>query len=183
MTAIAGAAEPPIVDSRIAALWTHWLRARGGRRMPTRQAIDPLAIPLTLPLLYLYDFDAASGRFFCRIAGEEVQAGSGIRGTRRHLDELFPESAAPAIAARFRRVVEGPAIVYACGLMRSAAGHVMPIERLVLPLSDTGAAATGLVGATLYRRGEALDALADPRPALAEEQYFTLPEGGPPDPG
>jgi hypothetical protein len=178
MKPIAAEADLPIVDPRIAALWKHWLQGRAGRSMPARQAIDPMAIRLTLPLLYLYDFEPASGRFFCRVAGEDVQAGSGIRGIRRYLDELFSPEAASTIAARYRRVVQGPAILYARGLMRSVAGHVMPIERLVLPLSDTGDAPTGLVGATHYRRDDAVHALVEPDTPLAEEQYLGLPAAG-----
>ncbi|MCC7048103.1 MAG: PAS domain-containing protein [Alphaproteobacteria bacterium] len=164
----------PIQDGRIAALWRHWLAVRGGRAMPARQDIDPMALGPTLPHLYIYDFERQSGRFFCRLAGEEIQAGSGIRGSRRYLDEMFPAEIAAPIVARYRRVVDGPSIVYARGPMRSAAGHVMPIERLVLPLSGDGTAANGLIGSTLYRREEALSALLEP-PPLAPESFFALP--------
>lgn len=167
----------PIADDRIAALWRHWLKVRGGRAMPARQDIDPMALGPTLPHLYIYDFERGPGRFFCRLAGEEIQAGSGIRGSRRYLDEMFPPAIAAAIALRYRRVIDGPAIVYARGLMRSAAGHIMPIERLVLPMSADGTTANRLIGSTLYRREEALNMLLDP-PPLAPERFVALPSPG-----
>lgn len=166
---------PPIVDPRIALMWRHWLAARGDKAMPSRRAIDPTAILGALPILYMYDFLPASGRFFCRLAGEEIQAGSGVRGVKKHLDELFPPEIGAVIQRRYRRVVDTPCLVYANGLMRTIVGLVMPIERLVLPLSDDGGTANGLIGATVYRRDQALHDLASRNSKLIEERFLPLP--------
>ena len=172
------AAAPPIADPRIALIWRHWLGARGGKAMPSRRAIDPTAILGALPILYLYDYLPESGRFFCRLAGEEIQAGSGVRGVKKHLDELFPPEIGAIIQRRYRRVVDTPCMVYAHGLMRTIVGMVMPIERLVLPLSDDGVAANGLIGATVYHRDEALHDLAARNSKLIEENFLPLPAMG-----
>ena len=169
-------APPPIADPRIALMWRHWLAARGGKAMPSRRAIDPTAIAGALPILYMYDYLPASGRFFCRLAGEEIQAGSGVRGVKKHLDELFPPEVGAIIERRYRRVVDTPCVVYAHGLMRTIAGIVMPIERLVLPLSDDGVAAKGLIGATVYDRDQALHDLAARNTKLIEERFLPLPQ-------
>ncbi len=166
---------PPIADPRIALMWRHWLAARGGKAMPSRRAIDPTAILGALPILYMYDYLPESGRFFCRLAGEEIQAGSGVRGVKKHLDELFPSEVGATIQRRYRRVVDTPCMVYAHGLMRTIVGMVMPIERLVLPLSDDGVTANGLIGATVYNRDQALHDLAARNTKLIEERFLPLP--------
>lgn len=164
-----------IVDPRIDAMWRHWLGVRNGRPMPARRAIDPTAIPQALPVLYMYDYIAETGRFFCRLAGEEIQLGSGVRGVKKYLDELFPPEVGVGIQKRYRRVVDTPCLVYANGLMRTIVGLVMPIERLVLPLSDDGVTANGLIGATIYKRDQALHVLAERNPTLVQESYLGLP--------
>ncbi|MBL8707247.1 MAG: PAS domain-containing protein [Rhodospirillales bacterium] len=165
----------PIADPRIALVWRHWLAVRSGRTMPPRRAIDPTAILGALPILYMYDYLPDSGRFFCRLAGEEIQAGSGVRGVKKHLDELFPPETGAIIERRYRRVVDTPCMVYANGLMRTIVGMVMPIERLVLPLSDDGVVANGLIGATVYDRDQALHDLAARNSKLIEERFLPLP--------
>ncbi len=159
-------------------MWRHWLQVRGGKAMPSRRAIDPTAIPSALPILYMYDYLGDSDRFFCRLAGEEIQAGSGVRGVKKHLDELFAPEIGAIIAARYRRVVDTPCMVYANGLMRTIVGMVMPIERLVLPLSDDGVTANGLIGATVYDRDQALHDLAARNSKLIQENFLPLPAAG-----
>jgi len=166
---------PPIADLRIALMWRHWLAARGDRAMPSRRAIDPTAILSALPIVYMYDYLPESGRFFCRLAGEEIQAGSGVRGVKKHLDELFPPEVGQIIQRRYRRVVDTPCMVYAHGLMRTIVGMVMPIERLVLPLSEDGTVANGLIGATVYHREEALHDLAARSTRLVQGTFLPLP--------
>lgn len=168
----------PIADPRIALMWRHWLAARGGKAMPSRRSIDPTAILGALPIVYMYDYLPESGRFFCRLAGEEIQAGSGVRGVKKHLDELFPPEIGAIIQRRYRRVVDTPCLVYANGLMRTIVGVVMPIERLVLPLSDDGVTANGLIGATVYDRDQALHDLAARNTKLIAEQFLPLPPTG-----
>lgn len=146
--------------------------------MPPRRAIDPVQIPRALPILYMYDYLPESGRFYCRLAGEEIQAGSGVRGVKKHLDELFPPEVGDPIQRRYRRVVDTPCLAYAQGLMRTIVGVVMPIERLVLPLSDDGIVANGLIGATVYRRDQALHDLAARHAPLIEDSFLPLPPAG-----
>ncbi|MCC7049742.1 MAG: PAS domain-containing protein [Alphaproteobacteria bacterium] len=59
-------------DPRLDGLWRHWLAARKGRLMPARRSIDPIAMPMALPHLFLDDFHADTGRFHCRLSGEEI---------------------------------------------------------------------------------------------------------------
>ncbi len=141
-----------VSDARLAALWRHWLAARGGHAMPSRTAIDPAAIVNVLPYIYVYDFRSDSGRFFNRFAGEHIYNTSGVRGGRRFLDELFTLPVSETIRGWFMRVVGIPSVAHMGVAVKYASGDEIPGERLILPLSSDGRTADGLIGASVYSR-------------------------------
>jgi len=173
----------PLADPRLVALWRQWLVARGSRLMPSRRAIDPTGMPQTLPHLFVYDYDRAADRFFCRLAGEEINIGAGTNCTRRHLEEIFPPHIVAALRERYGRVVHAPTLAHMHGVIYMVNDVRVPGERLLLPLSEDGITATGLIGGAVYHRPATLPSgvLAD-EPVVAAS-FPGLPPAGwmPPD--
>ncbi len=165
----------PIQDKRLVALWHHWLGARAGRAMPSRRAIDPTAMPATLPHLFIYDYDAATRRFFCRLAGEEINVTAGTNCSRRYFDEIFPPAIVAIVGERYRQVVSVPTIAHMRGTIMMANGMRVPGERLLLPLSDDGTVADGLIGGSIYQRPAAFEAGAWMDEPLVEAVFPGLP--------
>ena len=169
---------PPIGDPRLAALLQHWLSVRNGKAMPARRDVDPSRIPAVLAYLFIYDYHADTDRFFCRLAGEEIFAAAGVHGARRFLEELFVPPTLERVRARYSRVVKTPVVIHTKGLMRVASGYRIPGERLVLPLASDGSTADGLIGATIYRRNEAMSPMQSMKAPLADEVPFAVPPPG-----
>jgi hypothetical protein len=166
---------PPIGDRRLTALWQHWLAVRGGKAMPARRGIDPAHIPTLLPFLFVYDYHPDTSRFFCRLAGEEIFAAAGIHGAKKFIEELFQSPTLERVRERYRRVVLTPSVIHTRGLLRVASGYRIPGERLVLPLASDGVTPDGLIGATIYRRNEALSPMQAMNAPLAPEQMYAVP--------
>lgn len=164
-----------IQDKRLVALWHHWLGARGGRAMPSRRAIDPTAMPASLPHLFVYDYDPTAGRFFCRLAGEEINVVAGTACSRRYFDEIFPPAIVAIVGERYRCVVTTPTLAHMRGTIRMVNGMRVPGERLLLPLSDDGTVGDGLIGGSIYQRPEALQAGAWLDEPLVEAVFPGLP--------
>lgn len=143
-----------IADPTLLALYRHWLQARGTRAMPGRKQIDPMAIQATLPNLFLYDYDAAAqdgaGRFYCRLAGEQINAMVGTVCSKRYLDQIFQSPVLEVVHQRYREVVTTPTVFFMHGVVRMANGLSVPGERVILPLASDGATGDGLVGASVY---------------------------------
>lgn len=165
-------------DPRLDALWRHWLAARAGRRMPSRRSIDPTAMPATLPHLFLYDFDAATGRFYCRLSGEEINLVVGINCSHRFLDEMFPPPIFAVVNDRYTHIVRTPTMAHMRGTINMANGASVPGERLILPLSDDGVVATGLIGGSIYRLPAAFTAGTWVNEPLVETRFRELPPAG-----
>ena len=167
---------PPIGDQRLVALWQHWLDRRGGKAMPSRRDIDPSRVPAILSYLFIYDYHPDTGRFYCRLAGEEIYAAAGVHGAKRFIEELFVSPTLERVRERYRRVVLTPAVIHTKGLMRVASGYRIPGERIVLPLARDGATSDGLIGATIYRRSESLSPMQAMDTPLASEQSYAVPK-------
>lgn len=195
----AAAFDLPIVDPTLRALYRHWLVARGDRPMPARRAIDPMAIGETLANLFLYTYDAAApsapggapggatggapgggqGRFYCRLAGEQINQLVGTVCSKRFLDQIFQPAVFQVVHQRYRAVVTRPTILHMHGVVKMANGLKVPGERLVLPLSDDGVAGDALVGAAVYH----LSLPGQPVAAWVGEDFVSISEPGLPPVG
>ena len=143
-----GAARPPcrpptvIDDAILSWTWAYWDRLRADRPMPLPAAIDPLDIrPDVLPQMMLTDVLEGARRFRFRLFGTGLADAAGFDQTGLHLDEL--------------RVTEDYR-AYLIGLFNDVCGQALPLftvsdflrderytmatKRLMLPLSDDGAA-------------------------------------------
>lgn len=146
--------------------------------MPGRTAIDPAAIVDVLPYIFVYDFQAESGRFLNRFAGEHIYNTAGVRGGNRFLDELFTLPVAQTIRGWFVRVVGIPSVAHMGVAVRYANGDEVPGERLILPLSSDGFVADGLIGASIYGREMGLMAGKWVDVSKVEADYRRLPPPG-----
>ncbi len=164
-----------VEDPRLDALWRHWLAARAGRPMPARRSLDATAMPATLPHLFLYEFQPDSGRFYCRLSGAEINLVVGRTCARHYLDELFTPPVFAVVVERYSRVVRTPTLAYMRGIINMANGFRVPGERLILPLSDDGKVANGLIGGAIYRLPEAFTASTWVHEPLIEAQFNSLP--------
>ena len=128
-----------------------WDGARAGRRFPAWRNIDPVALAPHLPILWAWRWDKAQQTFIGRLAGEAIldAVGPGFRGTR--LQDFFESPRAEMVMARYRRVIDEPALMYNQGFIFSLSGGTGTGERVALPLAEDGVHPDGLLGATVYR--------------------------------
>ena len=129
----------------------HWNAVRAMRRMPGWRDIDPAAIKVYLPMVWAWRWDASLGTFVGRLAGEDIIAVLGTNPRGKRLAECFPAKAVDAVLARYRRIIEEPALMRSEGKIYSPAGHEGWGERVVLPLAGDGEHGDGIIGATFYR--------------------------------
>lgn len=179
----------PIVDPTLRALYRHWLVARGDKPMPARKAIDPMAIPEALPNLFLYTYDSKggaalapelpAGRFYCRLAGEQINLMVGTVCSKRFLDQIFQPSVFRVVHGRYHTIVTRPTILHMHGVVKMANDLKVPGERLVLPLGDDGVTGDALVGAAVYH----LSLPGQPTAAWVGEDFVSISEPGIPPVG
>ncbi len=169
----------PIVDPTLKALYRHWLLARGERPMPARKAIDPMALREALANLFLYTFDAEKNRFYCRLAGEQINQMVGTVCSKRYLDQIFQPAVFKVVHERYRAIVTRPTLLHMHGVVKMANGLAVPGERLVLPLSDDGQNGDALVGAAVYH----LSLPGAPTAIWVGEEFQSLAEPGIPPVG
>ena len=130
----------------------NWLAIRQGNRVPLRRDVDPTAIALLLSHVWLWDFDNARGDFICRLAGEAA-----IRIYKRNprglaLGEWVPQTVADVARARYRRVIDEPAICVATGTTYIAGDKRAWCERVITPLSDGAGPPNIVFGITYWRQ-------------------------------
>ena len=140
-----------IVSPALKNVAAHWNAARGGRLMPAWSDIKPAAIAQQLPIVWSYRYDPATATFVGRLAGEKITRliGKGFHGLP--MSEAYPGEEYPYVLERKRRVVEEPCLARQQGVVHRQVDRVGVGERIVLPLSDTGDRADGILGATEYK--------------------------------
>ncbi|MBN9544552.1 MAG: PAS domain-containing protein [Alphaproteobacteria bacterium] len=151
----------------------HWNAVRQGRRMPRWTDIIPSRIAAHLSLVWSFKYDAARDIFTGRLVGERIarHIGKDFRGLS--LAEAYPADALPWVAVLFKRVVSEPALYAHAGPLFHQMGRPHPGERILLPLSEDGAAADGVLGATVLHEATAMP-LTLMAPDHASEHWFSL---------
>jgi hypothetical protein len=140
--------EPELRD-----LAAYWSAKRDGGAFPTRDAIDPVDIPWALNRIYIADRAGPEVGWRYVLAGDLIEQAlrrNSLRGVG--LNELLPREAFQSVCRRWHPVSEGRAI-YMRGQIYKAAERYVWGARLLLPLSDNGAAVTGLIGMSLSADG------------------------------
>ncbi|MEO7053697.1 MAG: PAS domain-containing protein [Rhizomicrobium sp.] len=165
--------ERAIVSPALKEVAAHWSAACGPRRMPRWTDIRPSAIATHLSLVWSFKYDAAQGAFTGRLVGERIarHIGKDFRGLS--LADAYPADALPWVTVLFRRVVQGPALYTHAGPLFHQMGQSHQGERILLPLSEDGVAADGVLGATILHEATSMPlTLVAPDPKA--ERWFSL---------
>ncbi len=141
-------------DPRLRALVAHWLDARKGRSLPSRQNINPLAVRSALSVIWLCDYDARQGSLPIRLMGEDIRAlyNCDVRG--RDLLDFFPQAMRKQIPYWLGLVADEPCATHAIGQVLTPEGIGCPAERIHLPLAENGETPDAVIGATAYQLGK-----------------------------
>ena len=151
----------------------HWNAVRQGRRMPCWTDITPSRIAAHLSLVWSFKYDAMKDAFTGRLVGERISRhiGKGFRGLS--LAEAYPAEALPWVTVMFRGVVREPAVYANAGALFHQLGREHLGERILLPLSEDGLAADGVLGATILHDAANMP-LTLMAPDRADERWFSL---------
>lgn len=154
----------------------HWNEARRERLMPRWADIKPSSIAAHLSIVWSFRYDAARDEFTGRLVGERIarHIGKDFRGLS--LAQAYPPDAVPWVLGLFKRVVGAPALYSHCGTVFQQMGRAGFGERILLPLSDGGDAADGVLGATLLHDASGM-ALSLVAPRDDEASWFALANG------
>jgi hypothetical protein len=161
-------ASPALKDVAI-----HWNAVRQDRRMPRWTDISPSRIAAHLSLVWSFKYDVANDVFTGRLVGERIarHIGKDFRGLS--LTEAYPAEALPWVRAMFSRVVREPALYAHAGPLFHQMGREHRGERILLPLSEDGVVADGVLGATILQDATTMP-LTLMAPDRAGEHWFSL---------
>lgn len=141
---------PQLDDPRLAVFLHHWAARRAGLRMP-RDSIDPAALRGCLPHVWIYRCMPDTELFVCTLAGEAVQEAWGHSIIGRRLEEFNRPQDAAMLEARYREVLDMPAVQHSRRSITPAGQMERRAERLIVPLSDADGRPYGVFGISLYR--------------------------------
>ena len=167
-----------IQSPALRAVATHWREAASTRAMPGWKDIDPMAIAPHLPIVWAWKYDRATGAFTGRLAGDAIALAFGrqLRGVALH--DFFADRDPDEVAARFRRIVGEPALMYCDGQVFKHAGRVGQGERIALPLAEDGRTPDGILGATTYSLPGGLHQQAPSGERMTQHRYTFFPLDG-----
>jgi hypothetical protein len=142
----------PLPFAPLQALLDYWLAKRGPRRCPDKADIDPTEIGSLLPHIVLLDAAPPGGEFRYRLAGSRVTQMNGreLRGlTQRELHDNPTDPVVVRGIARIEAEFAWVARAFKGGfrtvrLALPGRDHI-ELARLILPLTDNGAAAQHMV--------------------------------------
>lgn len=139
-----------IGDTRLKAMFDHWHQARGDKRMPAWNDIDPLQVKHLLPHMWSLRYDRGGHSFTGRLSGEEINTifGKSLRHTR--IEHFFAAQDVPWIRERCLRVISTPCIILVSGPVYAYAGHYGSGTRIMMPLGEDHAHGDEVIGVTIY---------------------------------
>lgn len=122
--------------------------------MPAWSDIRPQAIARHLPSIWSWKLDPQTGILIGRLAGELIvnALGESLRGKTG--EEFFKDRGGDAVIARLTRVVREPCFYHGSGSVFVHAHRAVQGERIIMPLSDDGETADGMIGMTIYDAAE-----------------------------
>jgi hypothetical protein len=155
---------PEFQDQRIGRLFDYWCSLADRSAAPARRLIDPLQFSWILPFVWLYEHEPETGRFRCRLAGEDIADRYDFSIKGMCIDEFLQKDAVETVQEQYLKVISLPGIghsigrVYLAGLHRPGIG-----ERVFFPLCNDEGDTCFVFGATIY------SAVSDNLPADTEE--------------
>jgi hypothetical protein len=166
--------EHAIASPALKEVAMHWNAARQTRRMPRWTDIRPSRIAAHLSLVWSFKYDRARDAFTGRLVGDRIarHIGKDFRGLS--LTDAYPADAVPWVTVMFQRVVREPALYAHAGPLFRQMGQSHPGERILMPLSEDGVRADGVLGATILHEASGMPlTLIVPDPAT--ERWYPLP--------
>ncbi len=136
------ASVPEIAHPRLRSLLSFWDDRRGGRTMPGREAIDPLALREWLGHLLLIE-RLGDGDFRYRVYGTGLAEFYGRDLTGKTTASLRPEVRS-LVRGEYERVCQSGLPLLVCH-QRRVHEQRLPVEKLILPFSSDGAAVDRLL--------------------------------------
>ncbi len=137
-------------DARLRLFLRHWAERRGDGLVARRSAIDPAALKLCLPYLWIYRWQPERQDFLCTLSGEAVNDAWGCSIRNHSLGEIMNPESAALLLRRYRHAVDTPAIQVSRRPIQPHLHLGKDSERLILPLVDDAGAIFGVFGMTLY---------------------------------
>ena len=159
--------QDKIESSAVRNVANHWNDARGARPMPAWSDIKPGAIARQLPIIWSWKYNASADSFEGRLSGDKIieALGGNLRG--QDAEDFFKDRGGKSMVDRMRRVVSGPCFFYGKGAVFT---HT---KRVVLPLSEDGATADGILGITTYHAAD-LSESGDDFPTSEISEFISL---------
>jgi len=139
---------PTIKSRRLRRLLEHYLDIRGTRRLPARGDIDAICLGPVLPIIWVSEYEPASGTFRYRLAGEEVNEIWGMSVAGHLLSDFVAPGRFEVTNESFLKVIREASALIASGPVYRCTDRIALGERLALPLSSDGKTADGIIGAT-----------------------------------
>ncbi len=139
---------------RIREFHTLWDDLRGDRIAPARDDFGPEDFRAVLPHLFLVDVErGAAFRFVFRIVGTELERQLGRSLAQQEIDPLPQDRWAGTLYGAYANCAITLRPVYDYVRTRLPDGTVGEFERLTLPVSADGQAATHLIGCAILSGG------------------------------
>jgi hypothetical protein len=142
--------QQSIVSPDLQVIAEHWGMARGQKRMPAWSDIDPVAIGKRLRFVWAWKYQREPEDFINRLAGEEIVRAFGKSPRGLKMKEFFAPEVYQIFFPWHVRIVREPAFLHGAGKVYSNVDRNFSGERIMLPLSEDGEAADGILGATIY---------------------------------
>lgn len=151
--------DPSIDDDVQRRLYRHWLEKRGGRRMPSRQDIDPLELRDVLGDLGLLDVEpGGSGepqRFRYRLIGTNMVEFFGRDFTGEYVEESKTGEYARKLGELYRDCAAHRVPMYWQGVFEYQNRTHWRVRRLLLPLSTDGETVDMILFSTTFASRDA----------------------------
>jgi hypothetical protein len=151
----------------------YWNQARRERPMPAWSDIKPARIASHLSLIWSFRYDRAGGGFTGRLVGESIHRHIGKDFKGLSLAEAYPPEALAWVRGLFERVVGEPALYNHAGLFFRQQDRDGLGERVMMPLSEDGHRADGVLGATILHNANSMPMTLIP-PEPRDERWYSL---------
>lgn len=161
-------------DPLIEQLLRHWQEIRKPGEIPRRGDLDPTAMPLCLPHVWLYGYLADEDDFICRLAGAEVNAAWGFSIMGKKTSTLFKPDNHQTLKHRWKYILQTPAIMHSKLTTLIETNAFKRAERLTLPLADAQGKPSFILGITHYRFDRVQDEHKDVAPPEEKPIYYAI---------
>jgi hypothetical protein len=142
-----------IREEPLQALYAHWrTSSKGGQRLPGRDEMDMLDLPVAvLPHAFIYERED-DGRFRCRLAGTRFTDDLGYEPTGLHLDAMLGSSLGRSRIALYDHCLSGPRACYYRARLTPIGHEHRESGRLLLPVADADGTPRFVFGGMLVAR-------------------------------